>query len=167
MSSSTPTIRQVNYLAVIPQIAILCIFILLYKILGFAFYLGMGSINYLLLSYLLRFLVPIEHNKGIVLIQKQNFPDAILHFEKSFAFFQEKPWLDKYRWLAMLSSSKISYAEIALVNIAFCYTQMGEGNKGEQYYQKTLQLFPESQIAQSGLRMLQSVQKPTETTAGE
>ena len=162
MSSSTPTIRQVNYLAVIPQIAILFAFILIYRTLGFKFYLGMGAITYLMLSYLLRFLLPLEHRKGILQIQKNNFQDAIPHFEKSFAFFQERLWLDKYRWLTMLSSSRISYQEMALVNIAFCYTQIGEGKKGEEYYEKTLELFPDSQIAQSGLRMLRSTQSSKE-----
>lgn len=53
----------------------------------------------------------------------------------------------------MLSSSRISYTEMALANIAFCYGQLGEGAKSKEYYENILKEFPDSQIAIVSLKM--------------
>jgi hypothetical protein len=43
---------------------------------------------------------------------------------------------------------------MALNNIAFCYGQLGNGNLSKEYYQKTLDEFPESGLAKAALRLL-------------
>ena len=47
---------------------------------------------------------------------------------------------------------------MALLNIAFCYSQKGNGSKAKEYYEKTLQQFPGSEMAKSALRMLNPLQ---------
>ena len=48
---------------------------------------------------------------------------------------------------------------MALNNIAFCYGQLGDGEKAKEYYERTLNEFPDSGIARAGLRLLNSANK--------
>ena len=45
---------------------------------------------------------------------------------------------------------------MALCNIAFCYSQIGNGTKAIAFYKKTLEEFPENGLAHSALKMLNS-----------
>ena len=45
--------------------------------------------------------------------------EAINEFQKSYDFFEKNQWVDKYRYLTLLTASKSSYREMALNNIAF------------------------------------------------
>ena len=57
-----------------------------------------------------------------------------------------------------LSSSKMSYKEMALVNIAFCYGQLGEGEKAREYYNAALKENPNNGMAIAALKLLDSAQ---------
>jgi TolA-binding protein len=48
----------------------------------------------------------------------------------------------------------MTYQEMALVNIAFCYGQLGDGSNAKKYYQQTISEFPESGMAQAGLNLM-------------
>ena len=61
--------------------------------------------------------------------------------------------------LFLLSSSRISYREMALINRAFCYTQIKEGEKAKELYKKALEEFPDSGMAKAGVNMLESLKK--------
>jgi tetratricopeptide (TPR) repeat protein len=93
------------------------------------------------------------------LIKEGKFEEAIACFEKSYHFFSRNSWIDKYRYVTLFSASKMSYKEMALCNIAFCYSQVNEGLKAIEYYERTLQEFPENGLAKTGLKMLNSVQQ--------
>ena len=92
------------------------------------------------------------------LVKQHNFMDAIPKFEKSVDFFTRNNWLDKYRFLTLLSSSKMTYKEMGLCNIAFCYSQTNNGQKAKEYFEQTLKEFPENGLAIAGLRMMNSVE---------
>ncbi|HEX7447932.1 MAG TPA: hypothetical protein VF306_10325 [Pirellulales bacterium] len=67
-----------------------------------------------------------------------------------------------------MSSSAISYREMALCNIAFCYAQLGNGENAELYYRRTLDEFPDSGLADAALRMIESVrQRPANTAEAQ
>jgi tetratricopeptide (TPR) repeat protein len=112
-----------------------------------------------MLSYGLRNLITRSHQKGINLVKQGNFIDAIPYFERSVKYFSENDWVDKYRFLTMLSSSKMSYREMGLCNIAFCFSQTGEGQKAKELYQFTLNEYPENVLAQTALNLFNSVEK--------
>ena len=116
-----------------------------------------GAITYLLISQILRRTISKEHRKGMVKVRLEKFEEAIPHFEKSYEYFKRNDWIDKYRFLTLLSSGKMSYKEMALNNIAFCYGQIGNGKLSKEFYQRTLDEFPESGIAKVGLRLLNSM----------
>ena len=43
---------------------------------------------------------------------------------------------------------------MALINAAYCYAQVGDGQKAVEFYKKTLHQFPDSEIAKGGLNMI-------------
>ena len=51
----------------------------------------------------------------------------------------------------------MSYKEMALNNIGFCYSQIGQGKVSKEYYERTLKEFPDSGIAKVALRLLNSM----------
>ncbi len=48
---------------------------------------------------------------------------------------------------------------MALVNIAFSYTQIGNGQKAKEYYKQALSEFPQSIIAKSALKMIEAAEE--------
>ena len=48
---------------------------------------------------------------------------------------------------------------MALLNIAFCYGQIDQGKKSKEFYQRTLNEFPNSSLAASALKMIGSIEK--------
>lgn len=149
-----PIVRQTAWISVLPQVVVLGLLVLIWYVIqpkqAFLF----GAITYLFLSISLRFFIPHNHRKGMDYVKNQNFDTAIIEFKKSYAYFTKHALIDKYRYLTMLSSSRMSYREMALNNIAFCYGQLGNGIEAKNYYEKTLQEFPDSGIAKAGLNML-------------
>lgn len=149
-----PIVRQTAWISVLPQVVVLGLLVLIWYVIqpkqAFLF----GAITYLFLSISLRYFIPHNHRKGMDYVKNKNFETAIIEFKKSYAFFIKHTLMDKYRYLTLLSSSRISYREMALNNIAFCYGQLGNGIEAKNYYEKTLQEFPDSGIAKAALNML-------------
>ena len=117
------------------------------------------AVVYLAALFSRRWLVAFHHRMGMVHLKSGHFETAIHCFEKSYEFFRRYPWVDKYRYITLLSSTRISYREMALVNVAFCHGQTGNGRESKEYYEKALAEFPDSQIAKSSLRMIASAQE--------
>lgn len=154
MASKIPVIKQVAWISLIPQIAFILILISIYNQFGFKDAGLYGALTYLILSMGLRYFIPKNHGEGMKLTKNNQFEKAIAEYEKSYQFFTKNDWIDKYRFITLLSSSKMNYREMALCNIAFCYGQIGNGTKAIEFYQKTLVEFPENGIAESALKML-------------
>ena len=156
MASNIPTVRQISWISVIPQISFMLILIFIYHKMNLKEPTLYGAITYLTISMSLRYFVPKSHREGLKLTKENKFENAIPKFENSYKFFTENNWIDKYRFITLLSSSKMNYKEMALCNIAFCYGQIGNGQKAIEYYKKTLAEFPENGLAKAGLKMLTS-----------
>lgn len=158
MTSGRPIVRQIAWVSLIPQIGIMLVLIILTSMI---FGSSSPATDIVILFYLLyplisRRLIAHNHRTGIKLFKSGAYAPAILEFEKSYEFFTKHRWIDKYRFIILLSSSKISYTEMALLNIAFCHSQLGDGPKAKQYYEKTLSQFPDSEMAKSALKMMNS-----------
>ena len=150
-------IKQIGWLSIIPQLVLIAFIIFFLSLLKISHPFLYGAIIYLLLSYTLRNSIPYSHRKGISLTKRKKFQKAIPYFEKSYNFFNKYSWIDKYRYIILLSSSRISYKEMALINIAFSYSQINEGKKAILYYERTLKEFPDSEIARTSLNMITSL----------
>lgn len=159
MASGRPVVRQIAWASLIPQfifiVALTFIFGLFIKPLTNAW--EAALIVYLAAAILLRELVPRNHRKGIRFFKAGDYTRAIDEYRKSYEFFTKHAWIDKYRFLVLFSSSRISYTEMALLNIAYCHAQLGNGAKAIEAYEEVLRQFPDSQMAQSALQMLRSV----------
>lgn len=101
------------------------------------------------------------HRHGIHLSHQHRFAEAIVEYEASYDFFSRHRWLDDYRSIFMMTPGAMSYREMALVNIAFAYSQLGDGTKAIEYYRRALDEFPDNQIALAALKMMESVSQPT------
>ena len=158
MASKVPTVRQVAWISIIPQISFMGVLILVYSKLELELpeTILCGSLTYLAISFCLRNLLTKNFIQGMKLVKQQDFSSAIPFFEKSVIFFTKNSWVDKFRFITLLSSSKMSYKEMGLCNIAFCYGQTGNGVKAKEYYERTLDEFPNSGIASTALKFINS-----------
>lgn len=158
MASGTPVIRQINWLAIALHLCIFVALVYLFQFLQVGAPSLMAIATYLVLAYFLRFFLAKYHRYGMMLLKRNEFEAAISNFERSYEYFQQHAWLDKFRAIFLLSSSRISYKEMALVNIAYCYSQLGEGAQAKTYYERALKEFPNSDIAKAGLNMLRAAE---------
>lgn len=156
MASNVPVIKQIAWISLVPQLLVAGLFIYLFYLLNFPEYLLAGMLAYYLLSTILRNVVGKWHRIAMKLVKQQMFLEAVPCFEKSVAFFTKNPWVDKYRFVTLLSSSRMTYREMGLCNIAFCYSQIGEGLKSKTYYQQVLAEYPNNGLAIAGLNALEA-----------
>lgn len=129
MTSSVPIVRQIAWLSVLPQLGILLVLIAIADLLGARDPFLAGAIAYVAASILLRFAIPRHHRRGLSLFKKERFSEAVPHFFRSYDFFVKHRWLDRWRAVTLLSSSRIGYTEMALLNAAFCLSQSRERDR--------------------------------------
>jgi hypothetical protein len=98
------------------------------------------------------------HRRGIRCVKSGRFAEAIPHFERAYRSVVERPWIDRFRWILLGGSSRWTYREMALCNVAFCYGQIGKGDKMREAYQKALAEFPNSVLAGTAMRMITATQ---------
>jgi tetratricopeptide (TPR) repeat protein len=162
MATRVPVVKQVAWVSLIPHLGVLTILCLISYWCGVsdmrrALLSGLGL--YWLIVFAIKMLGATNHRKGMRLVRKEKFLEAIPHFEASYLHFTKKAWIDKYRYLTMLSSSAMCYREMALCNIAFCYSQSGNGTKAIQYYNQVLQEYPENGLAKTAMRLRESMRE--------
>ncbi len=156
MPSGAPIVRQGSLTVALPSLLVLAGAMVAGWLLGGQNGMVVAIGCYLGYSVTARLVVAREHRRGIRLVRRGLLAEAIPHFERSFSFFDHHRWLDDWRGLVLLSSSRASYREMALLNRAFCLGQMGEGVKASDAYRRCLELFPESVMANAALRMIEA-----------
>ena len=162
MAPNVPTVTQRDWVSLIPHILLIGLLTYVYYLLNIEDPSLFGILTYLVLAFGLRNLVAKSHRKGVRLLKQQKFNEAIPYFEKSADYFSKNSWVDKYRFLTLLSSSKMTYRAMDLCNIAFCYSQTGNGLKAKELYQQILREYPENGVATAALNMLNSLEVKTE-----
>lgn len=165
MISKAPIVRQVAWLSIIPQLCFLLVLIYLAKRIGFENAIFGGVALFIMVIFIVRYQIPKHHRKGIAFFKKKSFAEAIPHFKESYEFFKRNAWVDRFRFLTLLSSSSASYTEMALLNMAFCYSQIGNGKASKELYELTLSEFPDSEIAKASVKMFESAKNITEPPA--
>jgi hypothetical protein len=156
MASQLPIARQIAWVSLLPQLGIMAILVTVFWAVGTKNFVVFGAVTYLVLSFSLRHIIARHQRSGMRLFQRELFAEAIPHFEMSYRFFSRWSWIDRWRYITLLTSTRISFREMALLNMAFCYGQVGDGNKARELYEQTLREFPDSKIAQAALRLLDS-----------
>lgn len=158
MSNNVPVAKPIAWISIVPHVALLALLHWLFSHLTgppSSIYYAVGT--YFLLSFGLRFFLTKHQRKGMTLVKSNYFADAIPHFQRSVDFFTQHAWVDKYRYITLLASSKMSYREMGLCNIAFCYSQIGAGLKARALYEEIHAEYPNNGIAISALNMFKSM----------
>lgn len=159
-SQRVPTVRPISWLATIPQLVALSAAV---TVGWFATHSSTGvfcgAVVYLTYSFGSRRIIPRAHRRGIRLLQAQRFEEAIRAHEESYEFFTRHAWLDRFRSVMMMTPAAMSYREMSLINIAFAYSQIGDGKKAKEYYLRARDEFPESAMAGAALAMIESVER--------
>ena len=144
MAKKINRIHSVNYFYLIPQAAILLVMVSVLYLLEVPQSFLLGISFYFLLSIYLKVLVPRWHRKGIYLVKKGKLDVAILAFQRSYQYFTKYTWIDKYRAFTLLSTSALSYSEMALINIIYCFEQMGDTTSAKKFRKILKERFPDS-----------------------
>jgi len=153
MTSSRPVIKQISWISMVPQLILMGILIIIFQFFTTTDPFLYAVLVYLALSVGLKQFIPYYHRKGVRFYKKGEYEKAIVQFQASYDFFVRHQWIDKYRSVLLLSASRISYTEMALVNLAFCHSQLGNGSMSKELYEKVLSEFPDSQMAKTSLKM--------------
>ncbi len=154
MSANVPIVRTASWLAVIVIILVWIIFMAIFTFLFQIDGIYIGSILFFILMVLLQRLIPTSLIKGMKAIKKNDFKTALEFFNKSVDFFTQYDWVDKYRAITLLSAAKMSYREMSLCNMAFCYSQTNEGEKAKDLYEQILKEYPDNGIAYYSLNSI-------------
>ena len=162
MRDKVPTVTEFAWISAVPQ----CIVMALLIGAAFLFFDGdrpkalmAGAGVYLLWSRGSKALIAGHHARGIALLRQGKFREAIAEFEGSYAFFTRHRWIDRSRYLVLLSSSAYSYRELALCNIAFARMQLGEVGAATATYRRAVSEFPACTLARLSLQTIETVQR--------
>ncbi len=159
----TPIIKKISYFRIIPQLLLIVVLTFLFEFFGLVPDLFMAFVySYIILilyRYLIRYTLTVEHVKGIHRMKKGQFEEAIKNFSKSYEFFDRHRNLDKWRSILFLSPGQYGYREMSLTNIAFAYSQLGNGDKAREYYQSCLKDYPHNGLAISAINIINSAGK--------
>src|SRR5215212_5466579 len=116
MPSTTPIVKQIAWLNFIPQVIIIGLFCWLFYLLNVKNPFVPAVLMWFALASALQNLVPRHHRRGMAFVKQGDYEPAIEHFKNSYDYFTRNKWLDKYRSIILLSISRISYREMALLN---------------------------------------------------
>jgi hypothetical protein len=117
-----------------------------------ALFSGVGA--YLVLSVVLRYTVTREHRNGVRLMRAGRFEDAVPAFQRSVAFFERHPRIDRLRAFTALSASSMTYREMAMCNIAFALAQLRRGEAAKNAYERVLAEYPDNGMARAALNII-------------
>ena len=137
-------IRKNNWLYLIPQFAVLLLISMFLEQMRVPRYWLLSLSIYFLLSGYLKIIIPKWHLKGLFYIRKGEFEGAVFAFQKSYNFFSRNSWIDKYRAFTLFSISRISYTEMALMNMIYCYERLGDKKSARNIQSKLLKEFPDN-----------------------
>lgn len=152
--SKTPIVRPISLGNTLITLALLGVYVFIGAFLGGVEGALLGTLFFLICSQVSRRIFTREHRRAIQYCRNQEYARAIPLFEQSIEFFERNRWVDQYRAIVLFSSSSMSYREMGLVSVAFCYAQMGDGDNSRLTYEKCLNEFPDNMIAKTSLNFL-------------
>lgn len=98
-----------------------------------------------------------DYFEGFKHLQAGQFDEALAAFERQYAFFDQRPHLEKWYSLITLDASKYGHRELALINQAYVYIQMGKGDQVIRCYEQCAALNPGNGLAISNLNTANAV----------
>ncbi|MBQ2956564.1 MAG: hypothetical protein IJE08_08900 [Clostridia bacterium] len=119
-------------------------------------------LTYFPLAWTLRLTLQRHHRKGMRLLKKEQYEEALECFRKSEAFFAAHPKVDRFRSITMFMSSEYSYREMAVQNQAHILFRLDRIGEAEAALVRLLELNP----AREEIRqLLDQIRVPQEQNA--
>ncbi len=141
-SGKRKIINHYNWHYLIPQLSIFIALAFILKQFNVQRYILLSLSLYFLTSGYLKVLIPKSHRKGLFYIRKGEFEGAIYAFRNSYSFFANNIWIDNYRAFTLFSISKLSYREMALMNIIYCYQKLNNEQEAQKVHKELAREFP-------------------------
>jgi len=113
-----------------------------------------GASVLLLYVLLTRLIFTGDHQLALWHQTHQEYELAIPRLEASLAYFERHPWLDRLRFVLMLSPTGYRYRELALLGLGHCNAQLGR-LEARDHYQACLRLNPRNTAARAALVLMQ------------
>jgi tetratricopeptide (TPR) repeat protein len=121
--------------------------------------LALGVIIHLVYSYGASWIPLRFQRRGIRLVKQGLFEEAIAEYEKSYVFFSNNLWIDRFRHVILLVPTQWAFRELALLNIAYCHGQLGNKIETIAAYERVLQEFPDNYMAQTSLKFITTIEQ--------
>jgi tetratricopeptide (TPR) repeat protein len=150
-----PVLHDIAWVSLILQLLFVALLIFAAAFLGFVRPILTGTLSYLIIGFLARLVFTRHHRQGMYLTQEGLYDEAIAEFQRSYDFFSANRWLDWWRYVLMLSSSKMNYREMALINIAFCDIWNERPDDAVRTYLRIVEEFPDNGIAWTAIKTFQ------------
>lgn len=144
MSKKRAIIKKRKLSAYIPQVALILLIGLILQQTKVELYWLLTLAIYILLSVYLKVMIPRWHMKGLFYVRKGEFKGATRAFQKSYNFFFNHEWVDKYRAITLFSTSNFSYREMALMNIIYCNECLNKPDQVRKYHKLLKKEFPDN-----------------------
>ena len=150
-----PVIHQIAWVSLLVQMLLIGIMY------GIAVYAGIAkpilaaTIAYIIFALIIRLFLTSNHRRGMHYAREGRFEMAVSEFERSHDFFSRNAWLDEMRYIFLLSTSKVCYREMALLNLAYCDLWQDRGEDAVRTYLRTIEEFPDSGLAWTGIKLFQ------------
>ncbi len=159
MGNTIMVVRQRSWLLTIPQVAILFLLI----VLGYVLFkqqwgwwsLAVGLYVFLIYRFIVRWAFMGDFYRARRKLVRGEYEEALRLYEKVYEFFSKHPWLDRFRYLILLTPSKRMIRETALNNIVYCYFQLGDKAKVKSALDRFLGEFPDNIFAKSALEFIE------------
>lgn len=93
-------------------------------------------LSFCALGWGLRLFFQRQYRRGVQQMYRGDYAAAALSFQESWNYYRSKPWIDRYCFLTMFSSSAIPYEEMSMNNLALCLLHQGKDKKALEIYKK-------------------------------
>jgi hypothetical protein len=159
MSSKVPFVKkEIAWLSLIPRLLLLGLLCLVfYQFDKRTFFLYALIVHTAITYGMRRFAFPSVVHTSVALIKEAKFEEAIPYIKESIDYYDKHPWIDKYRFLLMISSSKQCIMELLLCNLAYCHLQIGDVGIAKLTYEEVLSRYPENPNARVQLQTINAV----------
>jgi len=167
MSTRTITVRQISWTVVIWPLVALAAIAVATAIAGLPGGIFWGLGLYLAHARGSRRLIAGKHRRGVKLLKQGRYREAIVQLQESLAFFDRHPWIDRLRCIVVMNPSAASYREMDLLNLAFCYSQIGDRKRARECYETCLARFPRTCLANPAIRAFYAGRRPARQAKGD
>jgi tetratricopeptide (TPR) repeat protein len=138
--------QETNWFAVVPRIILLALLVLFFYSSHIRFFYMYAALTQIPISWgIKRLLVPRSVYISTELIRNAEFDKAIPEIDKALMYFDKHAWIDKYRILLLISSSKRSIKEILIINKVYCLSQTGHEEEAQTLYKSVIKQYPNKQ----------------------